>query len=341
MRTNPARPQAGFAIVGVLLVIGAIAVISTTYVRHVLEESQTSRLARPTLGAREAWHSGIQFGHQAVLTGETAAVHAVNSGDELASVEVQNLDVGRSKIFVKAAGSGDIGATALVESAHVPVAVTTHPDTLPRIRSDVVDTLLQDESIPKFYYGGQKRLVDTEIEGVLVVENTSALWLEDVVIRGVIVSEDALKPDLFGDFDMSTVPCAVVDGDLRLEAADFLPGVACVMPDGVFMTWTSDCRVQIEGDVVAHGVKLTSPGACRGNIASVDALELHASFERPGFGRTPPDWADSLDMGGAWDTAFLAFLPRFSTVSELTAIRDFCIEDYLAAGTEETVLEGP
>jgi hypothetical protein len=223
----------------------------------------------------------------------------------------------------------------LAESSRIaaPMPGAATPDELPRLQRGTVEDLMADSSVPKTYITGETTLQDTDLEGLIIVENSAALFLENVVIKGLVVSEDVLEDAPLGEYDPSTVPCLVINGNVRIEPGDFLPDASVVMPDGMVTTWTDEARLQIDGDIVAHTVKLNRPGSVMGHIACVDPLELHAELERPGEGRRPEPWSDALDMGGAFQDEYLAFLPRNTTIGELAPV-----VGYWNAGTQSSVV---
>ena len=51
--------------------------------------------------------------------------------------------------------------------------------------------------------------------------------------------------------------------------------------------------------------------------------QLGSDLAHRGAGRGPRDWAVDLDLGPAWDTTFVAQLPRLHTVSDLQHLTDF------------------
>ncbi len=335
--------QSGFVVVAVLLVISVIAVMGTAYIRHVDAGRRDSTLSARALSGRAAFESGTEVARKAVLAGESLTGSMVASGTSEAEVETNSVTSSRTRMLVRAVGDDGIGATALAEMSWIPLEISNHPDALPRIDSVALQAAMLDTTIPKHRYGGQTTLTNVVLDGIVVVENTSALYMDNVVINGCLVSEDALLEDPFGDFDDTTVPCAVITGNLRIEPADFLPGLAVCMPDGVLMTTSADSRIQIGGDVVSHTLVLDRPGAITGNIATVQTPTLHSSFDRPGQGRRPGDWSPTLDTTStATDVDFMAFVPRTVTIADLSAIINLQLPArHSEAGETSEVTETP
>ncbi len=314
------RADGGFVVIAVLLVISVIAVMGTAYVRHVDADRRDSELSAQALDRRAALESGAEVARKAVHVGKALDMTHVDAGQSSADIESGTVAPSRSRLFVRAVGDDGVGATALAETAWVPMGEAEHPDALPRLDSSALYDLLADTSVTHHVVTGSTTISDTVLEGVVVVSNSSVLYLSDVAVNGCIVSEDALTGGDFGDYDKATLPAVVINGNVRIDAADFLPGVAVCMPDGLLMTSSAESRIQIDGDVVAHSLFLEQPGTLSGSVAAVEST-LHASFDRPGAGRRPQEWSPSLDTSRApMDVDFMAFVPRVVTVDDLTAI---------------------
>jgi len=313
--------ERGFVVVAVLLVIAALAMVGTTYIKHVETVRRDRSLSANALDGRTAADSAAEVARKALALGETVDDAVIEAGRSTAGVAASALGDGRSRTLVRAVEDDGIGATLLAETAWVPSGEASEADDLPRLQAELLADVLADASISKHYYSGQSRVANTELEGLVVVRNGSALVLDDVVIRGCIVSEDTLFDALLGEVDLGTVPTVVVAGNLRIDPIEALPGLALCLPDGVFMTYGGEGRVQIDGDVVAYTVQLLAPGAIRGNIASVDPPELHADFELVGSGRHPLPWSPALDTSNSPQAVdFMAFLPRTPDLASLSAI---------------------
>jgi len=320
-----ARHQSGFAIIAVLLLVGVIGMISATYLRNVILDSGNSAVGRPAIDAREAVHSGLQWGRQALRSGTPITSTTVSSGSRTATVTVTDLPNDRASILSRAIDSNGLGATVLTETSRRREAITESPDSLPSLDAATIASLLADPTVPKLYFSGTQRIEDTDLTGLIIVQDYAALYLDNVTVHGSIVSQAVLDTTTpLGDYDPISAPAVILDGNLRIEPADFLPGVAMLLPDGVVRDWTSATSVQIEGDVIAHTVMLdTVSGSCLGNIACVAPLGLSPDVELPGSTRAPRDWAGVLDMSGAWDVETMAYIPRVMTSSDVSAIAEF------------------
>jgi hypothetical protein len=326
LRRNPRR-ESGFAIIAVLLLVGLIGMISATYLRNVILDAGNSEVGRPAIDAREAVHSGLQWGRQALRSGTPVTSTMVSSGSRTATVTVTDLPDDRARIASSTIDSDGLGATVVTETTRRREAVTESPDTLPSLDATTVASLLADPTVPKIYFSGTQRLEDTDVTGLIILQDYAALYLDNVTVNGAIVSAAVLdSANPVGDYDPTSAPAVILDGNLRIEPGDFLPGVAMLLPDGVLRDWTSPTAIQIEGDIVAHTIMLDAiDGTCLGNIACVAPLDLSSDVELPGAARTPRDWASILDMSGAWDVETMAYVPRVMTSSDVSSITSFKI----------------
>ncbi len=329
--TNP-RNEQGFVTLAVLLLVTLMGALGVTLAGHLIVDHQSSRVAPHAVAAREAVQSGVTFAQQALAAGKVTdgGTKAVAIGPASAQVTIADVADGHHGILSRSLDSAKIGSTVLVETSHVAAALGGHPDLLPKIDHDRLVECMNDPSIQKHWYSGMSWVTDTELEGIVIVENTSALFLDDVVVKGVIISEDVISGDPIADYTAYDTPCLLVDGHTKIVPGDFLPGVSIVMPDGIFTTWSDAETVQLDGDVVAHEMTMGVPTFVNGNIATVAPCpDQH--LEQPGQGRGPVPWAEDLDLGASFDLAYLAYLPHVPQVSGLSNITGY----FEAAGLEE------
>jgi hypothetical protein len=209
------------------------------------------------------------------------------------------------------------GLVAVVETAGsfvpAPRENPESPDDLPRLTPETANSILSSKALPIVRIRHDARLHGETLHGLVVVAPDVELRLRDVVIRGAIVSEAALAEGHLPAYDEQRAPRVRVEGVLRIEEDPALPGVSLVMPDGVVEAVGDGANLQIEGDVVAHGVRLHGRGSLFGQLASVAPAELSPGVERVGSGRSPRPWSGALDMRGSHAAQYLTYLPVGST----------------------------
>jgi hypothetical protein len=321
--TPPHRTCRGFALLAVLMLVGLIGLLGATYTRHTTIVSKSSSVALSALRARSAVDSGVQYARQCLRTGRGAASASLATGSADAVLQIADLGGDRSRVEVRSLDSSGIGATLLLEASRVPRVLAGEPDDLPRLRATTVLDLMADASVPKTWIGSSTTLTDTDVAGLLIVQDGATLTLDGVVVHGAIVSAGTMTSALYGAYDAASAPRLVVAGDVRLTPAAWLPGISLVMPDGDVQGALADSRVQWDGAVVAHALALSGSGALHDHVASVVPPALAAGVERPFAARGPRPWAAGLDLGEAFDTASLAILPRAHAAADLPAITGY------------------
>jgi hypothetical protein len=326
-KTPRRRPEAGVAIISVLLFVGVIGLMSATYLRQVILDWGNSPVSRPILDATESAHTGMQWGRQVVRSGWGTTSTTVGSGSSAASVQVSSLADDRYAVVASAVDSDGLGATLRVEVDGLAEPLADHPDTLPRLSTDALARLMSDPTVPKTWISGTQTLSGVDLYGLVIVETYATLMLDDVTLEGAIISQDAYGNVPLGDFEPISAPAVVLSGPVRVEPASFLPGVTVVMPDGVLRDWSSPVQAQFGGDVVAHSVLLGSTGgSILGNLASVVDPTLGTHLVRPRATRTPREWSDDLDMNGTTTVRWQAFVPRVTGTSDVAAITGYTFD---------------
>ena len=310
----------GFVLVAVLILVAVVALLGTTYARHVTLGNRSSPASVASMRASDEVDSGLQIARQLLRTRGTAANAALAAGGSLA---VSDLGGAHSRVALRSVDNRGLGSTLLLEVARAPLLPAAGPDELPRPRADVVAALLANAAVPKTWISGLTTIQNADLDGLVVIQTRAVLTVSGVCVRGAIVSEQTLTNLPFGAYDVIDAPVLLVAGDLRIEPRPELPGVALVMPDGNVTTTALSPRLQLDGDVVAHSLILGGTGALGGNVATVVAPSLAAALQRPGAGRAPRAWAAALELGDNSDVLSLAVVPRVQTPADLPAIVGF------------------
>lgn len=317
------RDEGGYVVALTLVLLATILTLSVTMMNHVVERNQTSTVTSHALGNREAAFSGMQLAQQSMKIGVDLDAASIGNGEANATVETTSLDTFTDSIHSQVLDANGLGATLYAEAVKVAAPEATQPSSLPRIDTATLSAIMADSTIPKHYYSGHNWVYDTEIDGLVIIADSSALFLDDVVINGCIVTTDALSSDPAGDYDPDHAPCAVVMGTLRVVPGDFLPGVSVVMPEGLFTAMSTSANIQLEGDVIAHSLSIPDTGgAILGNVCTVADVD-YGDAEHALTDRGAEPWAPDLDTGSSWTTGALAFVPYRADPSTLTAITAF------------------
>ena len=318
--------SAGFTLIAVLLAVGVMAGLVTAYGRHVIVSSRGGMASPQLLASREACHSGLVLARQALLSGDDAMPATIPAGDGLAGITLSETTSGHELLTIESMGEDGLGARRKAELAMQPVASTAPvgPSSLPTLSASTVGTLLSTPGLPLQHITASTTLTGVELSKLLVVHPGVVLTLNDVVLKGTILSASVLEQVEYGGFDATLAPRVLMTGNVRIDPPPELPGLAILMPEGKVNTSGADKRLQIHGDVIAHDISLLFPGAFEGHAVGVSvALADEAVLDRLGFDRKPPDWSPKLQLGLGSEPVFMALVPPSSDLGSLAPIMNY------------------
>jgi hypothetical protein len=310
-RSRSARAgQQGFVLLSVLLLAALIVSLTMGHARHALTAADSTHATLRAQAAEHAADSGFAWAKQSLVTsGASSATLSLGEGD----ISIAMVDSGEDlhSVTVTASGTGfsqeiaGIVETYRALSGSLP-SLTTEGKRLVNTAAGRIDVT------------GAQTFADTELSGIIYLENGATLTLRNVILTGTIVSEPACSPTAWSDSDRTSI---IIDGGLLIEAGAALPGCSIVAPDAA-ITGTGNDRVQIHGVVIARNLTLPGLGALHAQVAVTEPLALGASIDQPGSGRAPREWPDELDTG-ATAIRRVAFPGVAPTDDEQDAISDF------------------
>ncbi|MHC5209540.1 MAG: hypothetical protein ACYTG2_02335 [Planctomycetota bacterium] len=311
MTTRCARAQAGYVLVAVLLLGSLIVLTAGTFARHTMVSYHSSSASLWVQETREAADSGLAFARQLAASGVETYDGSIDAGDQQIALSIADAGSGLRTIRVDATRSGM--GTTLQARAAVLGAVG---EELPALESSAATAAKNDPAQVKLL--GTQTLADTVIQGTLVLARGSRITLRDVVVKGTIVSEPALVGPPYAPLEATTL---VLEGSVRIDGGLLLQGCAIVMPDGE-LTAASGSRVEAHGIVLAERISWFGSGSLDSHVVARHDVSLPSGVDRPGWGRTPPDWPDCMEMT-AWTISSLAFPKAQPTGSEQLSIKGF------------------
>ncbi len=311
--------------VAVLVISGLVATLAATYAHHQIAGQRTSLASPSLIEGREAANSGAEYARQALLTGQAVQGSYVSEGGSTTTLTVSEPSVSQRDILVQSTMPNGEGAVKLIQATFTPDPTSTPsgPDDLPYLPKATIDSLLADSSVPKTWYAADTILSDVDLEGLHVVEAGVELRLSNVVLEGAIVSASSLDDSAFGIFESASAPTLLIDGNLRIDSADYLPGVVILMPDGIVGTGWNSGTVQMHGDIVAHSVTIDSTGSVNGHIQSVTVPQLDTDLDQVWADRKPQAWTSGLAYGNTWDPSSVAVQPSYVSVGQLGSIINY------------------
>ena len=320
---RPSRADAGFTLLAVLIAVAIMAGLVATYGRHVIVAGRGGMASPSLLATRDACHSGLAYARQSLVCGEGSVASSIPAGGTLAMISVDQTAGGDDLVSVESVTADGLGArrTAQLALQPVPESVPEGPAALPTLSPETIASVLAGGAPPVLHITQQTRFQGTEMTNLLVVHPGVELQLADVVLHGAVISSATLSQGVGSSYDAEGAPRLLVDGNLRIDPSDAMPGLAILLPDGNVSCGVADLRIQIHGDVVAHDVTLLRPGALSGNVAGVNvALADPSELDRLGIERKPPQWSPALDLGEASEPVFLAMVPPSTSLGALSGI---------------------
>ena len=304
----------GYVLVAVLLLASLIILTAGTFARHTLVRHYSSSASLWVQETREAADSGLAFARQLAASGSENYEGTLDAGDHDIGISMVAATPTRRVLRVDATSSG-LGTTLLAE-ARVAGAVG---EQLPKLAATAAASATNDPAQLRLL--GTQTLADTVVQGTLVLARASRITLRDVVVKGVIVSEPATVGPPYAALEATTL---ILEGSVRVDGGLLLPGCAIVMPDGE-LTAAAGSRVEAHGVVLAERITWLGSGSLDDHVACRQGGFLPASVDRPGYGRTPPAWPDSLEMT-AWVITSLAFPRVDASSSEKLSIKGFAFQ---------------
>lgn len=161
------------------------------------------------------------------------------------------------------------------------------------------------------------------IDGVYLLEDGAEVVLEDNVVNGCFVTRSSLcedNPVATG----SNRPKIELKGGCKFNDNSELPGVSMCGPDLVVSAATS-ARLDIAGMIVADDVDMPCRGTVRGLVVTESSESLSSKISRPGQGRGPTSFPDSIEPGSEKMTR-LAFPTEHVTEAEWDAMETYDVE---------------
>lgn len=308
---TPTRPDRGYVLLTVLLLVGLIVTTAATYAHHMTVSYRHSSASLSIQESRESAQSGLAVASQLLATGSSTYDSVIASGTQDIVLAMDDLGGNLRQVRVEALSQG-LGTT-LDGRATVSGALE---GAVPQLTSVAAGLAKNDPAQLKI--SGTQVLADTVVSGTLILARGSKCTLRDVVVNGSIVSEPSITgpPYLAGQTVTLTI-----DGTLRVDGNTVLPGCAIIMPDGA-LTTLSTSALEIHGVVLAQSINWQGSGAADQHIMAGQAFTLPSSFDRPGYGRTPPAWPASLQLN-ALGMSRLSFPPAVPSSVETQAIKRF------------------
>ena len=309
-RVRPAGAPAGYVLLVVLLLASLMVASVAAYARHTLVDWRQSSNSLWCQETRESAQSGVAFARQVLASGNALGTTSVTAGDKTVAVIVTDKGGDLRGIRVDATSSS-LGATVNADAR----VFNLPGSTLPVLTSAAMLAATTDPKLVTL--AGTQTIQNTTYTGTVKLAKGAKITFDDVVVKGSIASEPSLAAPPYLPADATTL---TVKNGLRIEPTLFA-AVAIQMPDGQF-TADATSSLEIHGSVVAQRITLLGVGAMDGQLAAGSPFTVPAGIDRPGFGRTPPPWPASLQLG-TYGLKSLAFPRPAAPTADQVAIGQF------------------
>lgn len=327
----PRDPRQGGWVLMATLVLSAIVVsVTVTYARHAVLAKRSLEFASGASPAEEASRSGLDRTRDRMREGhlpgteESGTEDVVTTpGGEIVTSERVVIDHDERNLRVRARGFGlDVAEEANLRARGRIVPSGEIQGNRNAVRCETGDALLLAGNLT--IISGDVTYQDTQLAGLMLLEAGAHLTLEDVVLRGTIITRAGLCNGNTPQAGANR-PRVSVYGGLRLLAGTELPDVAVAGPDLRFHA-DSSSRLEVRGMVMAEEFEAPGRGAVRGMCVSTEDSVFGSGMRRPGHGRGLQSWSDEVEAG-AESVRTLAFPYEEVSEAQYDAMDAFDISD--------------
>ncbi len=302
-RHHPARRgESGWVLAASLILATLAGAVTVTYARHAVLAKKSLEFAKGASEVEEATRSGLQRVRERMRDGDLPGTTATGThdyavtptGEEVTGERVVVAhDEREIRVRARAAagGSTDDEAQLRARSRVVPGSGDVGERT--RLKCETGTPLLLAGNLQ--IISGDVAFQGVEMAGLFLLEAGAHLTLQDVILRGTIVTRAGLCKSQAPAVG-SNRPRVTVYGGLRLLAGTELPEVAMAAPDLRFEADESS-RLEIRGYSVVDEFDVKGRGSVRGMVTTCSKELIGSNVRRPGHGRAPQEWPDSIDAG--------------------------------------------
>ena len=294
-----ARNEGGWVLLATLVLSALVVSVTVTYARHAVLAKKSLEVAQGASEAEEASRSGLERTRELMQRGDLPGT--IDEGAEdivqtptgetvISEREVKNhRDRG---LKVRAHGNGN----DVEDEANLRAQARIQPGA-----KGPKATRFKCETGQGYQYHGATSVItgnvvkqNEELVGILLLEAGSTLTLDNVVLRGAIVTHAGLCDDNPPLEDAMRPQVTVYNGLRILDRPDLIPDTAVCAPDAR-ISCDSNARVEMRGLVVAEELEVPGRGSMRGLVVSKQTPVLSTKVRRPGHGRGLQSWPETIE----------------------------------------------
>jgi hypothetical protein len=316
--------EQGWVVVASLILAGIAASVSVTWARHAVLAKSTLEMSHGASESEEAAQSGLNHAREQMRQGHPPGNTSTGTEDVVLTEDGHVVTIER-EVHVHDNRELRTHATKLNGAFTEQAAVRARARVVPESDADGDPTRLECDSdaVTTMMAGlvtvlnGSNSYENVEMAGLFILEPGADLTLENVVLRGTIITRAGKcnsAPKQVG----ANRPTINLIGDIRLIAGTVLPDVAFVGPDAV-MTADANARVEIQGQVIADELDMPCRGSVHGMVTTEKQGSIGSNVKRPGRGRGAQGWSSEL-VAGAERVTEISFPSEPYTVAEMDAM---------------------
>lgn len=305
------RSESGYVLLVALLLAGLVVATMATYARHSLVSWRQSTASLWVHETRESASSGVAYAKQVLASGGSCGQTSLAAGDETVHVDIEDLGGSQRSLRVDAV-SGSLGSTVIGTATVYGLT----GDVLPSITAAAAAAVAADATATRL--SGTQTLTGKTYAGTLILGRGSNITLDDVVVKGCIVSDPALAGPPYDPVQATTL---ILRNGARIGPSAVLAGCGILLPDGS-VTVQAGCSLEVHGAVLAATLDVRGDGSMDAQVMAARPFTLPAAIDRPGLLRTPLAWPSALTLT-SFGLSRLSFAPQSASATQLKAISNF------------------
>jgi hypothetical protein len=300
MRTLRRRAEAGWVLAASLVLSSLVIAVTVTYARHAVLAKKSLEFGKGASEVEEASRSEMEKVRERMRDGDPPGTvnegthdEAVTPTGEYVEGEREVLGNQRREVRVRArSGPVDDGEEFRTKARGRVEPGSGKTQQRTTVQCADGQTLLAGNLM---VISGPTEFQGVELAGLMLLEDGAELTLQDVVLRGTILTRHGACND-HPKAEGANRPTVRVFGGLRLLAGTELPETAMCAPDAIFEADDAS-RVEIRGFAVADEIKVKGRGCVRGMVVSGESEDVADSVRRPGHGRGQESYPGHIRPG--------------------------------------------
>jgi hypothetical protein len=298
------RGESGWVLAASLVLSTLAVAVTVTYARHAVLAKKSLEFAQGASAVEEASRSGMERVRERMRDGDCPGTvdqgtqdHCTTPGGQDVTGERKVLTPKQREIRVRATGPS---ATNSSDEFRTKAKSNVQPSSKSKGKVQSTTTLSCPDGTTVLagnitIISGPVQYIGVELSGLFILQDDAVLTLQDVVLRGTILTNHGVCKD-HPQATQAHRPQLKVYGGLRLISGNDIPKVAICAPDMV-MDCDASSRVEIDGFACADEVNVKGKGRVHGMVVSNTDEDISSKVKRPGHGRGCEDYPDTIDCG--------------------------------------------